>query len=188
LPFVPLVGMGGDQYSRWRAGEEDVRKRGLLFLVGEQRRDVIPRVLGVGGGEVERSINVEEVEVYSTVIREGFEGEFTRKVDELEREGEERVVIVVFSPGGCEAMLRGIGWGVEDGDDQTGENATQPKRKIDRSRFVVAAIGPTTRDYLKEKFGFEVDVTVKIPSPEGLAEGVDTFLRGIGLLAQGSGR
>lgn len=192
LPFVPLVGMGGSQYSRWKAEKENVRKRRLLFLVGEQRRDVIPRVLGGGGGDRGKRVEVEEVEVYSTVIRDGFEGEFTRKVTELEGEGAERVVVVVFSPGGCEAMFSGVDWaGPGSGGDGFGEEGggwgvIEAKRKKKRSGFVVCAIGPTTRDYLKDTFGFEVDVTARTPSPEGVSEGVLAFLRGKGVLAEGA--
>ena len=36
----------------------------------------------------------------------------------------------------------------------------------------IATIGPTTRDFLKEEYDFEPDVTSPKPSPEGLSEGI----------------
>lgn len=60
---------GIDQY------EYGVNKPSLLFLVGEVRRDIIPRTLmdpAIGG----RRVAVEEVVVYETGVMGGFEGEF----------------------------------------------------------------------------------------------------------------
>ena len=37
------------------------------------------------------------------------------------------------------------------------------------------SIGPTTRDFLKERFGFEVDVCAEQPSPEGVRDGILDF-------------
>ncbi|ETN46051.1 uncharacterized protein HMPREF1541_00234 [Cyphellophora europaea CBS 101466] len=165
-------------------------KRPLLFLVGEVRRDVIPRVLGEAEGEKGRRVGVEEWEVYSTGVREAFETEFAGLVS---RWGQEEVkmavvVVVVFSPQGCEAMLRCLGfldgegkardglqdrWGQEEGGVLVGKTTR---------RYVVATIGPTTRDHLRDKFGFEPDVCAKTPSPEGVGDGVVEFLRRQGLL------
>jgi uroporphyrinogen-III synthase len=171
LPFVPLIGNRSEQYPRLESGDQRLRKKGLLFLVGETRRDVIPRVLGEDGlGESER-VGVEEVEVYRTGVMGGFEGVFREEVDRLVGEGHERIVVVVFSPSGCEAMLRVIGWRGGGG----GEDSATTERN--RGRFVVATIGPTTRDYLRENFGFEADVTARTPSPEGIWEAVLNFLK-----------
>ena len=175
---MPLVGNRSEQYPRLESGDRRLRKKGLLFLVGETRRDVIPRLLG---SETELSegerVAVEEMEVYRTGVMGEFEEEFREKVERLVEEGHERVVVVVFSPSGCEAMLKVIGWqGVGAGED----SATIERH---RGRFVVATIGPTTRDYLKEKFGFEADVTAKTPSPEGVWEGVLNFLKERGEVA-----
>jgi uroporphyrinogen-III synthase len=37
-------------------------------------------------------------------------------------------------------------------------------------RTRIAAIGPTTKQYLIEQFGFQPDVVAEKPSPEGVAE------------------
>ena len=120
-------------------------------------------------------MGVEEVEVYRTGVMGGFEGVFREEVDRLVGEGHERIVVVVFSPSGCEAMLRVIGWRGGGGGGEEEDSATIEERN--RGRFVVATIGPTTRDYLRENFGFEADVTARTPSPEGIWEGVLNFLK-----------
>jgi len=138
--------MGGSQYSRVKL-LEGARKKGLLFLVGEVRRDVIPRVLG-GAGEWRR-IQVEEVEVYKTVVRDDFEGVFRRRIEQLNRESHETIVVVVFSPSGCEAMLRVIGWGDghrnesasengnDDGNEKENAEVTKTKTQKSKTQFIV---------------------------------------------------
>jgi uroporphyrinogen-III synthase len=96
------------------------------------------------------------------------------------------VVVVVFSPQGCESMLRGVGF--LDGEGRVSETARRrwedgaSVREGDGLRFVIATIGPTTRDHLRDKFGFEPDVCAKKPSPEGLGKGVREFLVEKGLV------
>ncbi|GKZ80751.1 hypothetical protein AnigIFM56816_004978 [Aspergillus niger] len=152
----------------------DVSKPPLLFLVGEQRRDIIPRTLMSSELVPEQRIGVDEVVVYETGVMEGFEGEF-RGVVEREREvmkgDSDRVVwVVVFSPTGCEGMLRGLGYFDHKGGK--GDWGDKGER-----RFFVATIGPTTRDHLRKEFGFEADVCAERPSPEGVGEGIERFMR-----------
>lgn len=168
-----------------------LRKRPLLFLVGEVRRDVIPRTLqgaeGVvsGGplGDVPRRIDVHEWEVYSTGVMESSEDEFRRLTRGFEEHPSDVrvVVVVVFSPQGCEAMLRSLGL-LDHRDGGPREGETERRRR--RTRYVIATIGPTTRDHLVETFGVEPDVCAAKPSPEGVGEGVIDFLRRNGLLDQ----
>jgi uroporphyrinogen-III synthase len=152
-----------------------VNKPSLLFLVGEVRRDIIPRTLmnpTIGG----RRVSVEEVVVYETGVMEGFEGEFGGLMEVYNKEldkGEEGMVwVVVFSPTGCEAMLRVLevgpfaGSGTGAGDKGLGAGG----------KVFVATIGPTTRDYLREKFGFEAHVCAARPNPEGVLEGIERFM------------
>lgn len=168
LPFVPLVGNRSEQYPRLEKGDHRLRKRPLLFLVGEQRRDVIPRTLMNKELPDSERIHVEEVEVYKTGVMESFEEDFRSRTQTCKERKDETVVIVVFSPSGCEAMLRVLDWLDESG------KATRRKE----GPHVIATIGPTTRDYLKENFGFEADVCAMKPSPEGISEGVMALLRG----------
>ncbi|KAJ5779760.1 Tetrapyrrole biosynthesis uroporphyrinogen III synthase [Penicillium paradoxum] len=139
-------------------------KPSLLFLVGEVRRDIIPKTL-MDGSLGEKRIGVEEIIVYETGVMEPFEGDFG---DVVSRETGD-VWVVVFSPTGCEAMLRVLGLGPFAGSG-SGSGAART------GRVFVATIGPTTRDYLREKFGFEAHVCAPKPSPEGILEGIEKFM------------
>ncbi|KAB8079431.1 tetrapyrrole biosynthesis, uroporphyrinogen III synthase [Aspergillus leporis] len=137
----------------------------LLFLVGEQRRDIIPKTLMAGSLEPALRIGVEEVVVYETGVMEGFEGCFGETVRGLLAGGVERAVwVVVFSPTGCGAMVRVLR--EIYGDGEGGE---------ERSVFV-ATIGPTTRDHLRKEYGFVADVCAEKPSQEGVALGIERFM------------
>lgn len=149
----------------------DVRKPGLLFLVGEQRRDVIPRMLMDAGLPFSERIGVDEVVVYETGEMGSFEGEFAGIVERFGGGGGV-LWVVVFSPSGCEGMLRVLGLGPFDRGDGAG-NGTRKRRVF------VATIGPTTRDYLRERFGFEAHVCAERPSPEGVGEGIRRFMDGL---------
>src|SRR5271170_3311383 len=105
LPFVPLV--GDASAPRMELGDARLAKKALLFLVGEVRRDVIPRTL-MGAGEAER-VEVREVEVYKTGVVDGFEADFAQKVKSFEERQQQQqehgasvMAIVVFSPSGCD--------------------------------------------------------------------------------------
>ena len=177
-------------------------KKPLLFLVGETRRDVIPKTLMDEGLREER-VEVEEVEVYRTEERRGFGEEFEERLKGIREEGRQSlVVVVVFSPQGCESMLRAIGYIDAEGrvterartrwqqSTQTLDRVVSEQEKSDgdaresgaETRFVIATIGPTTRDYLIDRFGFEPDVCARKPSPEGVGEVIKAFLLGKGLV------
>lgn len=127
------------------ADVHEVRSAPLLFLVGEVRRDVIPRVLGALPEG--RKVEVEEIVVYETGEREGFGKVF----EECARD---EGWVVVFSPQGVRQMLEVRGR---------------------RKRLRIAVIGPTTRDCLKA-FGVEPDVCAEMPSPEGVAKGIEEWM------------
>ena len=149
----------------YQPGIEGVRES-LLFLVGEKRRDVIPRILmddQLGG----RRIEVEEVVVYETGVRESFEGEFRDVIETTRKEADRWVV--VFSPAGCEAMLKVLGLL----NEKTGK--VSEGRRMEGVR--VASLGPTTRDFLKDTFAFAVDVCAEEPSPEGVLRGIEALNR-----------
>lgn len=142
----------------------EIQKPGLLFLVGEQRRDIIPKTLMSDSLPVQDRIPVHEIVVYETGEMESFEKDFEIAVGYAEKEKQTGSWVVVFSPSGCEAMLRVL----KLGPFSTGEDG-------DRGVFV-ATIGPTTRDYLRNTFGFEADVCAEKPSPEGVDEGIRRFM------------
>ncbi|KAF2206390.1 hypothetical protein CERZMDRAFT_53238 [Cercospora zeae-maydis SCOH1-5] len=161
------------------------KKLPLLFLVGEQRRDVIPKKLQAGnddeGEEGEEKnlaptdrIPVTEVVVYETGEMATFEEEFTELVREAKNVGVPEQWVVVFSPQGCEAMLNALGWLTESGKYSAGRRETV-EGTTTTTKTRIATIGPTTRDHLRGQFGFEPDVCAETPTPEGVAEGIVKF-------------
>lgn len=96
---------------------------------------------------------------------ESFGADFARILAET-ADAPERWV-VVFSPTGCEAMLRCLGLL----DTTTSGSAVDETR---RSTYI-ATIGPTTRDYLVTTFGFTPDVCAGAPSPDGVLQGILDF-------------
>jgi uroporphyrinogen-III synthase len=145
----------------------------LLFLVGEQRRDIIPKTLMSPSLPSEQRIPVQETVVYETGEMASFEADFRDAVSESESgegEGEGVLWVVVFSPSGCEAMLRVLGLGPYAGN----------KGSVDGRKVFVATIGPTTRDYFRG-LGFEPHVCAERPSPEGVGEGIRRFMEEKGI-------
>lgn len=138
-------------------GEGESTKPPLLFLVGEQRRDIIPRTLT--DQTPAQRIKVDEVVVYETRVQAHFEDVF-RGVLTRDTASEDVVWVVVFSPTGCEAMLRVL----------------RQLRQVEGKEVFVATIGPTTRDHLREVFGFEPHVCAERPSSEGVGEGIRRFM------------
>jgi uroporphyrinogen-III synthase len=164
-----------DHYGNWYANRPS--KPPLLFLVGEQRRDIIPKTLMDLEFPEDKQIPVDELVVYETGVMERFEQDFGEL---LQNTGDCEVRwIVVFSPTGCQAMLQTLNMlDTETGRVKTGERGGgcgNRKGKGQRTTYI-ATIGPTTRDYLRKSFGFEPDVCAGKPSPEGIGEAIDTFI------------
>jgi uroporphyrinogen-III synthase len=141
----------------------------LLFPVGEQRRDIIPKTLTSEDLPPAERTPVVELVVYETGEMATFEEDFTMLVREAKKAGVKEQWVVVFSPQGCEAMLMGLGW-LETSNGKFSEARRQATSAPMRTR--IASIGPTTKQYLMEQFGFQADVCAEKPSPEGVAEGI----------------
>lgn len=139
-------------------------KPSLLFLVGEVRRDIIPKTL-MDETLGERKIGVEELVVYETGVMESFERDFGRCIQTYTQGV---LWVVVFSPTGCEAMLRVLGLGPFAGAGTASEQ-----------RVFVATIGPTTRDHLRDEFGFEPHVCAEKPTPQGVLAGIQRFMKSV---------
>ncbi|MCJ1239741.1 hypothetical protein MMC14_007739 [Varicellaria rhodocarpa] len=137
----------------------------LLFLVGEQRRDIIPKTLTSPTLPSTSRIPVSELVVYETQVMASFAEEFVTTLRATSSAATRWVV--VFSPAGCESMLRVLGWL----DEGTGKTNLETGKNV-----FVASIGPTTREYLEREFGFRVDVCAETPSPEGVGEGIRRFM------------
>lgn len=161
--------------------EEGDGRQKVVFLTGETRRDVVPRVLREGG------VAVEEVVVYETRVDDGLEAEVRRSLRETEGLAQTSGVrwVVIFSGQGAKEMLRGLAWlnegGRAKGEEEGGEGEEGGKGGIckDTSRrsTFVASIGPTTADYLKTELGLQVDVCAEKPTGEALREGIERFMQ-----------
>lgn len=160
-----------DHYNGTRS-RSGTQNSPLLFLVGEQRRDIIPKTLMAEDLLKSERIQVDELIVYETAEMVSFLKDFEAAIKEARSAARNDGIlwIVVFSPSGCGAMLKGLGWT----DVETGKYRGREKGK--RGVFV-ATIGPTTRDYLEKTYGYEPDVCAEKPSPEGVREGIERFLR-----------
>ena len=166
-------GKGGGTYDVREM--EGGRKKSALFLVGEKRRDIIPRMLMDPGLPEEERIRVDEMEVYRTGELEEFEFHFTQMLARTRPETARWVV--VFSPTAGEGMLRGLGW-LDMVNGRMKACISDPSR-----RTYVACIGPTTRNYLVQEFGFEPDVVAKKPSPQDVKEGIESFMKERGAMS-----
>ncbi|KAL5401804.1 hypothetical protein PMIN03_011213 [Paraphaeosphaeria minitans] len=161
-----LAGFILDHYNKLYEGND---KPHIMFLVGEKRRDVIPRTLQALGLPPEQRIVVQELEIYETGEMQSFKSNFTSIWQEHAINGKARQWVVVFSPTGCQAMLQSLGLL----DSKMGRASASRASPRDIS---VVTIGPTTRDYLIEEFGFTPEVCAPKPSAEGIAEGIQSFL------------
>ncbi|KAJ6780900.1 hypothetical protein PWT90_05560 [Aphanocladium album] len=158
-----------EHYGEWYRGRPT--KPPLLFLVGEQRRDIIPKTLMDVSLAADRRIEVTEKVIYGTGVMESFPADFEnqlRAAAAINRAPSSLPSrwVVVFSPTGCDSMLRGLGM-----LDEVGK--VVPGRR-DGKTFI-ATIGPTTRDFLIETFGFQPDVCAAKPSPEGVLDAITEF-------------
>ncbi len=169
-------GEGEECYYNVKAEEEEGAGglKAVLFLVGEKRRDIIPRMLQSEGLEEERRVRVDEMVVYKTGEMETFGFQFRRVLERTDGEAERAGGrwVVVFSPTGGEGMLKGLGW-LDEGRGRVREGVVGEAGR----RTWVCCIGPTTREYLEKEFGFVADVVAERPSAEGVREAIERFMR-----------
>ncbi|KAF4978410.1 hypothetical protein FZEAL_5201 [Fusarium zealandicum] len=151
-------------YAEWYPNRTSLPP--LLFLVGETRRDIIPKTLQDEALPAHERIRVNETVVYGTGVMESFPVDLKRVLGETSEDPIRWVV--VFSPTGCDSLLRVMG--VLDAET----NKVHEGFVRDGKTFV-ATIGPTTRDHLRS-FGFEPDVCAESPTPEGVLEGIQEFM------------
>ena len=169
-------------YNEHHPSDSTQQKPGLLFLVGEQRRDIIPKTLQSDALYSKQRTRVDELVVYETEEMESFHSSFAETWIQNIRSGHLEQWVVIFSPTGCQALLEI--WGLID--PETGRVKTDNKRVQDRRssisapehqpRTYIATIGPTTKDFLVREFGFEPDIVSPNPSPKGLLEGIEEFM------------
>lgn len=155
--------------EHYNAMYPDVGKPPILFLVGDKRRDIIPKTMQAAELGDERRCKIDELVIYETGEMQSFKYEFSTLWRKNTDAGCHKQWVVVFSPTGCQAMLESL----DLLDPSTGK--ARPSR--DRKDILIATIGPTTRDYLKDEFAFSPDVCAERPSPEGIAKGIAAFER-----------
>lgn len=115
----------------------------------------------------DKRIEVTEVVVYGTGVMESFAKDFR---DILQRTADRKMRwVVVFSPTGCDSMLKGLGML----DGETGKVGKLPEGRT----TYIATIGPTTRNYLKKTFDYEPDVCSDKPSPEGVWDSITKYMK-----------
>ncbi|KAI0845345.1 tetrapyrrole biosynthesis, uroporphyrinogen III synthase [Daldinia vernicosa] len=151
-----------DHYGEWY--KDRPTKPPLLFLVGEQRRDIIPKTLMDEALPDGRQIEVTEIVLYGTGVMESFASDFADVLQRTTSRPERWVV--VFSPTGCDSMLKGL-----DLLDQATGKAVEKASGV-KPPTSIATIGPTTANYLKKTFHYEAKVCAKEPTPEGVRQGI----------------
>ncbi|KAL8739192.1 MAG: hypothetical protein Q9181_000083 [Wetmoreana brouardii] len=148
----------------------DTEKKPFLFLTGAKHRDIIPVTLRAQG------IDVEEMVVYKTTESPSFASNITSVLKSTAAAPIRWIVI--FSPTGGESMLRSLGW--------LDDESTRIRGKYDpcwaKRKTFIASIGPTTREYMRTTFGFDVDICAEKPSPDGVREGIELVMESKGLL------
>lgn len=143
--------------------KENVKNK-VLWLTGEKRRE------GLRTGLMAKGIDVEICVVYGTTLSPQFSAHFRQALLETEPESGKGVRwIVIFSAQGGREMLEGLGWLKEESEKVL-------ERQEGRTTYM-ASIGPTTREYLEGHFGLRVDVCADRPSPEGVREEIERFMR-----------
>ncbi|KAI1814115.1 uroporphyrinogen-III synthase [Poronia punctata] len=157
-----------EHYGGWY--RHHLKKPPLLFLVGEQRRDIIPKTLMDVTLPANARIEVTETVVYGTGVMESFPSDLEQT---LHRTRESLVRwVVVFSPTGCDSTLRALGFVLNKKTGTAVKDASSPRRAGD---IYIATIGPTTRDYLINTYGVIPDVCALSPSPEGLWQAITSY-------------
>ncbi|EDU44677.1 HemD Uroporphyrinogen-III synthase [Pyrenophora tritici-repentis] len=160
--------LAGFILRHYNAMHPDTLNPPVLFMVGDKRRDIIPKTLQAPELEPNMRARVDELVIYETGEMQSFKQDFTAIWRNNAEQGSNHQWVVVFSPSGCKAMLESLGLL----DPETGRT----KSVTDPRDILIATIGPTTRDYLIQEFGFTPDVCAEKPSPEGIAEGIRAFI------------
>lgn len=150
----------------------DGRKLPLLFLVGEQRRDVVPKTLQSEDLPSDQRIQITELIVYETGEMATFEEDFTGLVRAAKSKRVREQVVVVFSPQGCEAMLSALGW-LDPKGGEFNEGLREVMSGPMKTRIVT--IGPTTREFLTQELKFEPEGVAATPTPEGIGDLLVSF-------------
>lgn len=139
----------------------------LIFVGGERRNDIITTKL-MNPDLGTNCIPVVELDVYSISVLPNFKNDFIKSLNS--KMASDIIWVAIFSPSVGEAMIDSL----DLVDHRTGRAKAKPSHA--NRKIFFAAIGPTTRDFLQEKFGFVVDVCAAKPTAESLQEGIMDYL------------
>ncbi|KAM0747897.1 tetrapyrrole biosynthesis, uroporphyrinogen III synthase [Meredithblackwellia eburnea MCA 4105] len=172
-------------------GEGKWEEKELLYLTGDKNRETIPDIISSSGV----GVVLRKIQVYETCVRDGWEEGFSGVWEQVARdEGNERkqgtAWIALFSPSGARPVLDLLersmlsspsaapattteGYRIplvsllslSSSASPTTANATCPERTI---TIKLAAIGPTTRNYILER-GFRLHAMARSPEPDELS-------------------
>ena len=199
--------------KRLELDDPKLRKKPLLFLAGEVRRDIVSVSLRQGrvqeqdgpppaqpttttttaatattnNPQPNPAIEVTELEIYSTTTHPSFPATLTQHLQTLQP-SHYPIILVLFSPTGAELALRAAGVLPDHtNSDTTSININPPSepQSLASAHPVLATIGPTTRDYISDKFGIAVPICATSPTPEGLLGSILAYLDGIDRLGSG---
>lgn len=143
-----------------RRQQQRAPPQNFLFLVGEIRRDIIPKTLS----SQTIPIPITELIAYQTKTRD-FQNELRGVIDTLDELQNKTRWVVVFSPTGADKALEVVK-----------ERLVREKEDV---VYRYCTIGPTTRDYLVKELEIEPDVVAAVPSPEGLVDAIMAFDGGL---------
>ncbi|KAI0270557.1 tetrapyrrole biosynthesis, uroporphyrinogen III synthase [Gloeopeniophorella convolvens] len=132
----------------------------LLYLTGDKNRDVLARVVRESLGEDA----LRELRVYGTRGVRDFEGSLARALGG-EEGGGEPWWIVYFAPSAAAHVTPALRtrFALSERDAVA---PLQARSRIRRAR--IAAIGPTTADYLRDELGLRVDAVPDAPNADSL--------------------
>ncbi|KAA1475986.1 tetrapyrrole biosynthesis, uroporphyrinogen III synthase [Dentipellis sp. KUC8613] len=131
----------------------------LLYLTGDKNRETLPAMLEQGG------VALRALQVYATRGAAGFEGALRRAMQSApEEQQQEPWWIVYFAPSAAAHVTPALRahFALPGVDDAQG-----------KPRARVAAIGPTTAEFLGQELGLRVDAVPAKPSAEALVRALE---------------
>lgn len=152
----------------------DNRPRKLLYLTGDKNRDVLPNMLREG------NVELQSLQVYATQGSSSFPSDLQKVIDASNPGtppfvpvtlSTNRIIvehrdwwIVFFAPSAAEFVIPHLS-----------KHFNMPSPDSSSFSARIAAIGPTTSDFLKNKLHIRIDAVAPKPSPDALAGVIHTF-------------
>ncbi|KAF7980455.1 hypothetical protein HWV62_38316 [Athelia sp. TMB] len=139
--------------------QDKAAKRTLLYLTGDKNRDTLPAILAEG------NIDLHSLKVYETRGSSNFAGDLKDAVGKIPMETLHWIVF--FAPSAAEfvtPILRRF--------FHLPANGPPSQEALQTRKAKLAAIGPTTRDFLMNTLALRVTATPLKPNPQSLVEAI----------------